>query len=272
MSIFSKIFGGKGEDVDPKVEDAMPQDNVLFTTGPTDRPAETDIPRPEAVALAAAGEELARRVSGGLSELAGILKVINEQVAAQRSATETLSRSSRKQVEILENLDGKLKKIAETSGDDVSLRAMGNSLKEEVKILEELERGIAKSNRQLSEALEQIAVTLGTLPAAEARQAELMESIREQLGRSANLQIVLQEISDRTREQSQMQSVIEKNLRAELRDLGRKVAGRTRFTNLVLVLVFLTILILGIIAVSRLSGITDMLKNPPPTNGTGESL
>jgi hypothetical protein len=262
VSIFSKLFGAKRED-EGSENKGLDSERELYSNG-SDSAAKKEITEPAAIIPPAATDEIARRVSNGLRDLAGTLKVISEQVALQRATSETLSKTSRRQIEVLEELDRKLGKVAEAAGDSPTLTSVGESLKEEIKLLSNLDRSANETNAKLTATLEVITDALKTLPVTEARQTEVMEGIREHLRESADLQAVLQEISERSRTQSQHVAALEKDVREGLTRLRKSESRRMRTSNIILFLILIAVLVMGIAALGSLSRISG-----PSNTATG---
>jgi Flp pilus assembly protein TadB len=141
---------------------------------------------------------------------------------------------------------------------------VGESLKEEIKLLSSLDRSANETNVKLTATLEVITDALKTLPVTEARQTEVMEGIREHLRESADLQAVLQEISERSRTQSQHVAALEKDVREGLTRMRKTESRRMRTSNIILFLILIAILVMGIAALGSLSRISG-----PSNTATG---
>ncbi len=251
MSIFSKLFGSKREDDDrpENIEDRIPP-----TTGSSiDRPAEKDIkdikePAVMTPAPLQFADDVAKRISEGLSDFASSLKVISENIISHRATAETLSKTSRRQLKVIEGLSERIDRLAEGSTDPALIHDIGDSLKEEVRLISQLGTSLTDTNTKLEDALEKMSVAINAMPDAEARQAEIMETMQKYLTDSADLKKMIYTLAESVQNQSRSITAVADRFKSEIGNIGNKIEGRDKTRNLLLLLVFLAVVVLGLAA------------------------
>lgn len=268
MSIFSKIFGSKHEDED----DESPKEREDLTPGTADSmdsPAEKDVKGAALTPELLPAEELPKSLVRGFTELGAAMKLISESLASQRATAEALTDTSRRQLEILEDLGSKVDRIADGS-DPTIIKKIGESLREEIKLISNLDRSIAETNRKLAEALEKMSGALEAIPAAEERQVRVIESIKSYLGDTADMKKMIYTMAESINAQSRSVNASNENLRSGIAKMsdGLSEQGRTRNVLLIIMTVLLAVIMIAVLFSGSPRGAAPEPAKPTATGTT----